>query len=1011
MNSWVKFSLKNAGVIIIGMIMVIVGGIYSASSMKMEEMPNVDIPYMYVEVAYPGATPEQSLEDVGKPLEQGLSSLDQLNNLYIEAHNNYAFAIMEFDMKKSMEEAEKDVNSKLAAIDLPEGAEKPEVFKDGPSAAPIYSFAVSGDEQQSNLQQYVNEEIKPLFSSIEGIASVDVRGSSEKKLFIKLDPEKLQEKNLTMDTIKQTLMANNISIPAGEITLNEKTMNIEASHQIQSVEQLKDTNISAMSSQGKLQTVKLSEIADISYEVGNEKVLTRYNDKPAVLVEVKAQPGSNAVNIVKEIKSELDNFPLNSDYELSNLYDSSVQVKKSVDSMLREVLLGTLFAVIVTFAFLRNIRSTLVAVLSIPLSIFASLMTMQWLGYSLNMMTLAGIAVAVGRVIDDSIVVIENVYRRTLTSKIRNSNLILEATKEVGNAITSSTLTTMAVFLPLSFVPGIVGKFFAPFGITVVIALAFSLIVAVTVVPLLAKLFFPGIKHHEAKENFLQRSYRTLLSWSLNHKIVIMLLALLVFGGSLALIPAIPKNFLPSEKAVSYQLSTSMPVGTSVEKANNTAKKIESILKDENEVKDYRTIVTGENVSFQITLDEEATKEAVKDFEKSIEDQTTELGKGIESALTPIGVTGTGGFMVVVNGGKGELEKGANQIVKEVEKVDGLTNIQTNLTAVKPQLSLDIDDQKAAEKGLTPAMVAAQVRELIAGNSIMEVAIDDRTTEVNLGLKVDDLDSISEIEKQEIATPTGEKIKLSDVATLTEEPGPTAINRLNQKEYVQITARMTSDNQSGIQADVEKRLSKLDLPEGVTYSFEGSAKAMNEGFRNMLIAMAVAVALVFIVMMIAFGELIAPLAILFSLPFIFTGGLLGLYITNGTLGMPALVGFLMLIGIVVTNAIVLVDRILQNQKEGMRISEAIIEAGSTRIRPILMTALATIGALTPLALSSDGGIISKALAIVVISGLLTSTLLTLVIVPVAYKILYAMREFSRRKGKKREEKLQIEKSA
>lgn len=987
-GSWIRFSLKNVGVVFLAMIFIVVGGLYSIKTIEMEEMPNVDIPYMVVQVPYMGATPEQGLNDIGKPLETAFSSIQKLDNLYIEAHSNMVVAILGFDMDRKMDEAEKDVTSAVASLKLPEDAGKPVVMKDGPSQMPIFTFALSSDNaKQADISQYVNDRIKPTLSTVENIGKVDVSGETEKQLSIRLDVEKMKEKKITYDIVKQALLAHNFSFPAGQVSINEKTLNVQADYKLKSLTDVNNIKMAVPSAEG-VQTVKLSDVATVEYGSKTETVYTRLKDTPAVLVSIKAQPGANAVEVVKQINQKLSDLQLPEGYKLTKLYDSSKQVEKSVNSMLREVLLGTLFAVIVTFVFLRNIRATIVAVLSIPLSVLAAMITMKYLHYSLNMMTLAGIAVAVGRVIDDSIVVIENIYRRTLSSAKRDANMVLAAAKEVGGAVTSSTITTMAVFGPLSFVPGIVGKFFAPFGITVIVALAFSLLVSLTVVPLLAKLFLLRLKHKEPKETILQRAYRRVLSWAIQKKMITLFLAFVVFVSSLGLVLLIPKNFLPEEKAASYNLTADLPVGTSLDKANGVAKDMESILSEQVSVKSYQTIVSGERIRLSIDLKDDMKKEGITTFEKDVKEKMKNLGTGIETALTPIGITGGGQFVLIVEGGNAkDLETAGNKIVEKIKDIKGLSNVKTNLSAVKPQLNLSIDEEKAVEKGLNPMMIAAFVRGSIAGESVTTVQLDGKTTSVNLGLKNDNLTSIESITNQIIMSPTGQQVKLSDVATLSEAPGPTALYRLNQQEYVQVSARFTTDNVSGVQAEVDERLKDSDLPKGIKYRSEGQSQAMNEGFQNMIIAMGIAVVLVFVVMLVTFGNAMAPFAILFSLPFLFTGGLLGLYLTKEPLGMPALVGFLMLIGIVVTNAIVLMDRVMQNEKQGMAIKEALLEAGVTRLRPILMTALATIGALTPLALSTEGGLISRSLAIVVISGLLTSTLLTLVIVPTAYYVM------------------------
>jgi multidrug efflux pump subunit AcrB len=993
LNKWIKFSLRNAGVIFIAMLMVLVGGFYSVKTMKMESMPNVDIPYVVVQVPYVGATPEQALQDVGKPLESALSGVQKVKNLYIESHSNYVLSILEFEMDKKMDEAEKDVTTAVSSVNLPDGAGKPIIIKDGPSAAPVFSFALSSEKvSRTELSQFLNDRIKPSLVTVDGIGKITANGEAEKQLIVELDPAKMKEKGMSYDAVKLAITSHNFSFPAGQVDLNGKTLNVQADDKISSIQDLKDVQLAVPGPTG-IQTYPLSDIAKIEFGTKKETVYTRINEKQGVLVEVTAQPGSNAVDVVNQIKEKLEEMNLPTEYELTYLYDTSKDVEKSVNTMLREVLLGTLFAVIVTFVFLRNVKATIVAILSIPLSILAAMITMKFLDYSLNMMTLAGIAVAVGRVIDDSIVVIENIYRRTLTTTKRNERMVLSAAKEVGGAVLSSTLTTMAVFGPLSFVPGIIGKFFAPFGITVLVALAFSLIVSLTVVPLLAKLFLLKMKHEEPKENYIQKAYKGALYWALHRRAITIGIAIVVFAGSLALVPMIPKNFLPEEKAASYRLTAELPIGTSLDQADILAKEIENLVRDQENVENVQTIVTGENIRFSINLSEEITIEESKDFENITREAMTEFEDKAKIALSPIGITGGGGsFMLIVEGGNAkDLEKAGEVIVDAIDDIEGLTNVKTNLSGVKPQLNIEVDEQKAAEHGLNPMMVSAFIRNLIAGENIANVQVDEQTTPLTLSVKTEELSSTKTILDQSITNMLGNQVKLSEVAALTEKPGPTGLFRLNQQEYVEVTGRFVTDNVSGVQDEVTKAVEALNLPEGIKTRSEGQAAAMSEGFTNMMIAMGIAVILVFIVMLVTFGNMTAPIAILSSLPFLFTGGLLGLYITDQALGMPALVGFLMLIGIVVTNAIVLMDRVMQNEKNGMELTASLIEAGITRIRPILMTALATIGALLPLALSSDGGLISRSLAIVVITGLLTSTLLTLVIVPTVYHVLKSMK--------------------
>ncbi|WP_109691269.1 efflux RND transporter permease subunit [Tumebacillus permanentifrigoris] len=1138
-----RFSMKNAGLIFLIILMIFGGGLYSVTTMKMEQLPNVDIPYLSVTVVYPGATPDQVLADVGKPLETQLATVKDVKNLYVTSLANAAYVTLEFDMKKSMDDAEKDVQTALSKVQLPDSVKKPDVAKQGPSSDAIYTFAVDGNgAEQETVQQYIDQTMKPALQAVEGVSKIEVDGATDKKMFVKVDPTKLKEHNLTLDKVKQALLANNISAPTGAVNIEGKSMNVQVGKQLTSIEDVKNVNLilveqnmngitdafqsigegmgqlgsavgtigqgqalmqqeimvmgginqlatqlmadqaalqakqaqldalqkvnapqdklaplqgeiaglqaklqgeqskitelqgtltqlqaalkksgeSLQSSGGQkttapsadsaqagvtLKTLKLSEIADVTYEVGEVGAYTRLNGKPAVVVGVYPSIGANTVDVVKGVQDKLTSIKMPEGYSVSTLRDNSVEVKKSVDSMLREAIFGAVLAALVTLAFLRNLRSTIVALLSIPLSILVTMVCMKYLDYSLNMLTLAGVAVAVGRVVDDSIVVIENIYRRIQMSsqEERDANLVMSATGEVSSAITSSTVTTIAVFGPLAFVPGIVGKFFAPFAWTVVIALAFSLLIAITVVPLMSRLFLLNLKPVEHKEGWLQNGYKSLLHWSLGHKTIVIVICLALLAGTGVLGMKIPRNFFPAEKTTAYNFTADLPQGSSLERSNEVALKMEKLVQDTNAVTDYNTTVHAGNVRVRATLKDTVDSDA---FETNFRDQikAENFGEGVKTALAgKAGIGGNGDLFLVVNGPDLEtIKQASDEMKKAVEKVSNVADVKTNLEGTRPQVSISVDDDKAAANGVNPVMIMGAVRDMISGSTVTHVTLNGKTTELNLALKVDGLNSTDKIAQQAVTNMTGKDVKIGDIAKVEQITGATSVQRLNQQEYVSISGKITDTNTSGVQAQVEQEIAKLSLPVGVTYYFEGESKAMAEGFTNMALAIGVSIALVYMVMMIAFGEMLAPLAILFSLPFIFVGSVAGLYVFNESLGMPAMVGILMLIGIVVTNAIVLIDRVMQNRAKGLSTHESLLEAGSTRIRPILMTAVATIGALVPLAISTEGGIISRSLAIVVISGLTTSTLLTLVVVPIAYTILDNIRFalFGKRKEKK-----------
>ncbi|MDP4171838.1 MAG: efflux RND transporter permease subunit, partial [Bacillota bacterium] len=506
----------------------------------------------------------------------------------------------------------------------------------------------------------------------------------------------------------------------------------------------------------------------------------------------------------------------------------------------------------------------------------------------------------------------------------------------------------------------------------------------------LSKLFLLNLKPVEHHETIIQRIYQKILVWSLNHKAIILALSILLFAASILGVKHIPINFFPQEKSKYYQVSTSMPIGTSLEKSNSIASMVEKAIGDTKQTANYQTTVRAGQSIIQVTLKANAD---TKKFEDDVRKNTGDFGKDFVTTVNATGnVPGGGGLAMIVKGDDvNALNQAAAEFEKAVKDVPGIADVTSNVKAVRPQISVKVDNEKAVQNGVYPGMIAGSVRDMINGSTVSKVILNNKTTDLNVQLDVGKLDSLKKIGDQKITNALGDDIALHDIATVEETTGPTSVQHLNKMEYVSINGKFTTSNSGQVQNLIKQRVAKVKVPKGVSYYFEGEAKSINEGFLNMFLAIGVSIILVYLVMIVTFSEMLAPFAILFSLPFVFVGVILGLLLTNESLGMPALVGILMLIGIVVTNAIVLVDRVKHNEASGMNTYDSLIEAGNMRIRPILMTAVATIGSLVPLALSTEGGLISRSLAIVVISGLSTSTLLTLVIVPVVYSLLDKMR--------------------
>jgi multidrug efflux pump subunit AcrB len=981
MKPLIRFSMKNAVAVFILIFMLVGGGIYSIMQMKMEKYPQVDIPYLHISIYYPGASPEQVMKDIGYPLEQQLSNIKGLSNLYSGANPNVFYATLAFSMTASMEQGEKDAREAVAKFKLPDTAQAPNYHAEKLDSE-VYTVAIYGGTQEK-AQQVVEETLQPAIRSIDGIDAVNLNGIHDKKVFIRLLPDALKTHNLTLDQVNQFIQANNASFPIGDLKTTEQSLPIRVNNSLQSLADIQ--NIPIITADNK--PLKLKDIADITYAT-NDQGITRINGEPAVTLTVIPQGGQDAVKIAKQAKEKVASIKLPEGLKTTVLLDRSTEIEKSVYGMLREVILGALMAVLVTLLFLRNLRSTIIAVISIPLSMFASVIVLNNLGYTLNMMTLAGIAVAIGRVVDDSIVVIENVFRRVRSTQNRDGALVETATREVSSAITSSTVTTVAVFLPLAFVPGIVGKFFVPLAWTIVISLLFSLLVAVTVVPLMSRLFLLNLKHSEPRENMLQRIYRRVLGGALQKRWLTLFIAFLLLVSSIAFIaPGLGLNFLPAEKALKYNIDITMPIGTVVTKTEKVSGKVEDILKGHSDIELITASISDERANLGFSIKD--TKTDTDALTKKLREQFKEVADAKDITLVGVsgGVNVGSNFSLVVNGPNlGAIKQATEQIIANLKSVPNLTEVRSSAEGEKPEISINFDNTKLAANGLTPATVALSLHQMVNGTTITKSQLNFKTTDVVLSMKMDKNATIDTLKLQKISTPLGTQVALQDIGQVQIVKNPTNISRYNQADYLDIHGTITDSNTGKVISDAEKAIRDLKLPEGVTWSSQGASKELNNGFVNMGIALIISMFLVYMVMLIAFSDWKLPLVILVAIPFSWIGALLGLFVVHEPIGMPALIGILMLGGIVVTNAIVLLDRVKTNLANGMAKKESLMEAGSTRIRPILMTAIATIGALLPLAISTDGGLISRALAVVVIGGLSTSTLLTLVIVPVIFSL-------------------------
>ncbi|KZE66327.1 multidrug transporter AcrB [Fictibacillus phosphorivorans] len=1043
MNWLTKFSLKNPVAIFIFSFLLIVGGVFSFTNLKVDLLPNVEFPQLTVQTVYPGASPEDVNKQVTDKLETQLKQVEDVKTVKSSSLESVSIISMDFPFTANMDDVEDQVKSIISETDLPDDVE-PEVSRFSFGTIPIYNISLFPEKEGENIQAFVNGELVPELKKIQGVNNVSVGGVKETFVSITLDKEKAKEADVTLNSVKEAINSRAISFPAGTVTDDSITVPVRVEEAVDTVAELKEITISnsqgapaqppsgaggpassggAPSGQGApVQTqapqtpssLKLGEIAEVK-ETDDISEITRYNQKASLSMAVTKKQDANTVEVAEKVIEVLNKKKYDDKLNYAIGFGQAEGIKDSVNTLIKEGLFGALFASLAVLIFLRNFRATIIAIISIPLSLLVSAIFLDRLDITLNIMTLGGMAVAVGRVVDDSIVVIENIFRRIRKTDgdYDRDELIIDSTREILKAIVSSTITTVVVFLPLGLVGGVTGEFFLPFALTVVFALLASLIVAVTIVPILAKYAFKKVKP-EKNDGPLQRGYEKLIKASLNHKILVLFTSFILLGGSFFLATKLGMVFLPNEEQKTLTVNVELPASTNVTKTNEISLEVEDYLAKRDSIKDvtagigsrdFQTGLKRQNVAnYFVNLKKEANVETeLKELEKDIKAITDEKAEGTVISLQEVSSGGPPSNNEVnidlYSNDLDDLQKAASQVEEYMKTLDSIKYVSNNFKDTQKQWAVSIDTEKAAEKGVSGFAVLGAVSDVTKPVEVGELTLDGN--QKNVKVEYDEsVKSLNEIKDLTVFGTSG-PVKISDVADVSEKETVTGIQKLDGKIYAQVSAQVKGDNVQKVTQDVIKGVEDhVDLPASVSTEGGGGSEETMDTFKDLGLAMLVAIGLVYLTMLITFGRARIPFIILSSLLFVPVGAIGGLYLINEPLSVSAMIGILMLIGIVTTNAIVLVDRIGQNRElKGMPVREALLEAGKTRLRPILMTAFATIAALIPLALTtSSGTLISKGLAIVVIGGLTTSTLLTLIIVPVLYELFFT-RQAKREKAK------------
>jgi multidrug efflux pump subunit AcrB len=1009
----VNFVLKNKLAVWLLTIIITVSGIYSGTRMNMETIPNISIPYLMVMDVYPGATPEKVMEEVSMPLEKAIENLEDVKFVYSNSYSNMSSIQVEYEYGIDMDEAKRALESALDAVELPEGAQEPIITAISMNMMPVVALSVSSEtEDIVELTSTVEEVLLPKIEKIEGVASATITGQHIEEVELTYNKKKLAELGLKEDTVKQMIQASNLAVSLGLYEFEEGEQAVAIDGKFMTTDELKNMLIPVTPSEtNPVPFVKLNDIATIDV-VGRVQSVSRTNGKDAIAIQIVKGQEANTVTVVNEVKELMKEQEKKIDGIVIDIsLDQGKPIQESVNTMVEKAVFGGLIAVLIILLFLRDFKSTIISIVSIPVSIFMALMILNWLGITLNIMTLGAITVAIGRVIDDSIVVVENIYRRLhlKEEKLTGRALIREATIEMFKPILSSTLVTVAVFAPLIFVGGMVGELFAPFALTMTFALGASLIVAITIVPALShflfkkKLYSAKTESSHKEVGKLANWYKGILRWTLNHKIITSIISIILLVGSLALTPIIGFSFMGSEEDKVMYLTYTPGAGELKEDtlANVQLVEEEMLKRDDIDIVQISVTEEGDPMSammgggsggalMYLIFDPEM--ENFPEVREEIEEYVFNIGQTGEWKSQNFAPTSMGSNEVSYTFYSEDLDK-LHDVVKMVEEVmeenKGLEDVSSSAEEAYVEYTFNVEQDELLQYGLTTGQIVMmlapnQTKDVITtvekdGNSLEVIVQQEQKTQPK---------SIDDMLATQVPTALGNTMPLSELVTVEKGTTLNTLARSKGEYYASVSGTILGKDISKATSEVDKAIDKLDLPKGVTVGVAGVQADMTETFTQLGVAMLAAIAIVYFILVVTFGEGLAPFAILFSLPFAVIGSFVGLLIAGETISVSVMMGLLMLIGIVVTNAIVLVDRIIHMERDGMSLREAILEAGATRLRPILMTAIATIGALIPLAIGSGGGgLISKGLGITVIGGLTSSTLLTLIVVPIVYEIL------------------------
>lgn len=1013
-----RFSVKKPVTITMMILIVIVLGVVSFSKLHIDLLPQMELPYVMVQTSYSGAGPEEIENMVSKPLEQTLSTVQNIDGIMSISNEGSSILLMQFNFGTDMDEVMLQMREKIDMIKgyLPDGTTSPLVMKLDPNAMPIIQLAVSSKGDIYTTQKLAEDVISPRIERTEGTASASVSGGLEQEIEIMLKEETLKGYNLSSSYIAQMLQAANINLPGGSVKKGNNELTVRTIGEFKSLDEIKNLEI-PLTRGG---TVRLTDIADVRLTNKEQASIAKLDGKEVVQISVMKQSDGNTVNVSAAVNKELEKIKQEyPDINIVTVFNQADYINFAIDNLINTAMIGGILAVIILLVFLRSFKTTLVIALSIPISIITTFVMLYFARITLNMMTIGGLALGIGMLVDNSIVVLENIYRnRSLgMDRIKAS---IDGANEVSMAVTSSTLTTVAVFIPIVFAGGLAAAIFKDFALSIVIALFSSLIVALTMVPMLSSklVSVKNLESEEAQEKkhgFLVVFYKKVLSWSLRHRFVTIAISIAMFVVSVLMVVSVGAEFFPATDQGMINVTVSLPAGSEIEQVDDVLKEVQTSVQEIPEVVSVFTSagsggtmgIGGDSGAGTMTVILSDLNERDRSA-KEISDEIRKITKDVPGAEISVSESSmmmgmsSGAISISVKGDDIDTLRNIGNDFKDIiEKVDGTREVTTSYEDGIPQVQIIADRGIASQYGLTTAQIGSSVRGVLSGSNVTKFKIDG--DEIDVVLKGDNMygQSMSLLGMLPVPTPAGSDVPLSEIAEIKVEKGPISITRENQIRVLTVSGSVVGRDVQSVSSEIEGLLKQYEMPSGYSYAFGGETEQIEETFADLAMVMLVAIVLVYMIIAAQFESLIQPLSIMFSVPLALSGGFIGLFVTGLPLNVIGIIGLIILVGIVVNNAIVLVDYINNRRSKGEERNAAIMKAGPIRIRPIMMTALTTILGLVPMAMGiGEGAELTQSMGVVVIGGLSLSTVLTLVVVPVMYTIFDDITAFFKRKFKK-----------